>query len=691
MVDNSDINFKSTGSVSGQGFVNFDQRLNTAQKPDRLTNYANITASYLGMPESDESSATIMLADALGTAVSIAGHGSGTYSRDEESQLLSKNKLIQVKTSLKEGYRASSFSLPRGRSINYDSKWSEAQSAKNRATGASLIERYMYASRIDRNSTLSLDKNGSTLASDTSFEGAGHVGTLKRADVNAAYPSRAPAYESQEDYLGSFNVSTKFDEYGKNVESSRSASGVGYAASDKRIGTSQRSYESGTGNYKAEDRIQTQTNYLAKDINASYGPKKYNYTPDVKVHLSQKWSEGMWSRSGSLPVKGSSSSEPASFIGEEFSQADYLKKNTTAKGLNEMDTEAEFSGRAQFRSQYVKSGNQTKNELSLYDEYVGKYKINRKLTLSGVARFDEPHLSISKVGSLDPAGGSFINYVITLVNDGNRALGPVYVLDLFPPGTEYVYSSLRPTELASNSAQWTLVHLGIGSSSTIELKLNATEDLDNLVNRVQARGGYNDEWVSAENYSALQLNWLSCCPPQLRTSKTGYVDANDSMLVHYRIVLKNRESYVMAATVTDDLPDGMMFINSTVQPSDYRSGHVKWNIIDIKPGEVKVIDYLVRALQDGVFVNQAHIETTTVNGSDYAFADVSCQVQIGSGFNSGTDSSWQPPACFGLNCTQQDFGEDWMPCYTCGAVEPQPLDTSCTSCVPAVGSDSDIP
>jgi large repetitive protein len=356
-----------------------------------------------------------------------------------------------------------------------------------------------------------------------------------------------------------------------------------------------------------------------------------------------------------------------------------------------MDIEADFSGRAQFKSQYVKSGNQTKDELSLYDEYVGKYKINHNLTLSGVARFDEPHLSISKVGSLDPAGGSFINYVITAVNDGNRALGPVYVLDLFPPGTEYVYSTLRPSDLASNSVQWTLLHLGIGSSSTIELKLNATEDLDNLVNRVQARGGYNDEWVSAENYSALQLNWLSCCPPQLRTSKTGYVDANDSMLVHYRIVLKNRESYVMAATINDDLPGGMMFINSTVQPSDYRSGRVKWNIIDIKPAEVKVIDYLVRALQDGVFVNQAHIETTTVNGSDYAFADVSCQVQIGSGFNSGTASNWQPPACFGLNCTQQEFGEDWMPCYTCGAAEPQPLDTSCTSCVPAVGSDSDIP
>ena len=132
---------------------------------------------------------------------------------------------------------------------------------------------------------------------------------------------------------------------------------------------------------------------------------------------------------------------------------------------------------------------------------------------------------------------------------------------------------------------------------------------------MQARGGYNDEWVSAENYSALQLNWLSCCPPQLRASKTGYVDANYSMLVHYRIALKNRESYIMAATINDDLPGGMMFINSTVQPSDYSTDHARWNIIDLKPGKVKVIDYLARALQNGVFVNQAHIDTASVDGS----------------------------------------------------------------------------
>lgn len=65
--NHSDIRFKFSESVSGQGYVYFDQRLDTAQKPNSLTNYANITASYLGVPEFDSSTATVRLADALGT------------------------------------------------------------------------------------------------------------------------------------------------------------------------------------------------------------------------------------------------------------------------------------------------------------------------------------------------------------------------------------------------------------------------------------------------------------------------------------------------------------------------------------------------------------------------------------------------------------------------------------------------
>jgi uncharacterized repeat protein (TIGR01451 family) len=310
-----------------------------------------------------------------------------------------------------------------------------------------------------------------------------------------------------------------------------------------------------------------------------------------------------------------------------------------------------------------------------------------------VARFDQPHLTVTKVGKAEPASGTFVDYVVTVVNDGNRALGPVYVLDFFPPGAAYVSSSLRPAKLAETSAQWTLINLGIGESTQIDLKLNMTENMDSVVNRVQAKGGYDDKWVSAENYSAIQLNWLSCCPPQLLVAQEAHVDANDSMLVHYTILLKNRENSTMVATITDQLPGGMMYQNSSVEPFDHRSDKVTWNLIDLEPGKIRIIDYWVRAMQSGTFVNTAHVEAQCLIGADLISADAICSVNIGGDVHLGSNSNWQPPSCFGLNCTEQAFGDDWASCYTCGAAEPQPLTSACASCSISTqtGGFDDIP
>jgi uncharacterized repeat protein (TIGR01451 family) len=687
----SEMSYKSSGSVSGEGFVNIRQNLDTAQKPDHLINHVEIY-NFINNEKLDlhSDSATIQLTDALGTAVKLKGHGSGIYQREDQTQLIEENRSIQVKTSLDESYNPVSFALPQGRSIKYISKWFEAQTGKNRITGATLSEVYMYANRIKRENTINLDENGSTLASETSFEGAGHVDVVKKDCDN---PKAAPTYESHENYLGSFKVNTNVDEYGVNVVSNRSVSGSGMADSDKRIKKSQRSYESGTGAYQVEDRMETQTNYMAKDINVSYAPVSYAYTPDFRVSLSKKWEEGMWSKSGALSPKGSQSTQPASFIGEEFSGADYLKKNATAKGLNEMDTEADFSGKGQFK--VVKDSNSNdSDEVNLYDLYIGKYKISRKTTLTGVARYDQPHITISKEGMVEPAGGRFVDYTITVVNDGNQALEPIYVLDLFPPGTEFVSSSLRPTQLASNYSKWTLTNLGIGSSSRIDLKLKMIEGTGSLINQVQAQGGYNNTWVGAENYSILRKGWLSCSLPQLLAAKEAYMDPKDPMLVHYRIFLKNQLKDAMAATVTDQLPVEMEFINSTVVPAYHGPDKIVWNIIDLKPEENITIDYLVKSLQRGTFVNQAHIDASYLHGTESISADVTASVDIGTGAYSSSISGWKPPSCFGLNCSQQGFADEWMLCSSCGGSEPQPiggspLASSCPAC--ASSEDRDIP
>ncbi|VVB72691.1 Uncharacterised protein [uncultured archaeon] len=702
----STINYYSSGKVSGQGYVNFDQRLDTAQEPKRLTNYANITANVAedaSITESDSSFASLILSESYGTALSIIGHGSGTYSREEASLLRSRNKTIQARTGLNEKYHSTSFYLPAGRFISYSSKWSEAQSAKNRITGATMSERYMYADRIDRNSSILMDKNGSVLNSQTVFEGAGHVGLQKWPRENrtayygqdaAIHDRSAPIYESQEDYLGSFNVTTYFDEYGKNVEMSRSVAGLGYAASDKRIGKSQGSTESGTGSYRAEDRVQTVTNYLAKDINVSYGPMRYNYTPNTGGQLSLEWREGMWSRSGvyypgnpKTPV----TTQPDSFIGEKFASASYLNKSTVSSRPGLMKTVAEFSGKAEFKTEKNTSSYSSLPEIALWEEYSGKYSLMRNIEIGGIARFNEPHLSVSKVGRMEPAGGTLIDYVITIRNDGNRVLGPVYVLDLFPSETEYVFSSMRPTNLDADSARWTLLSLGIGAAVTIELRLNMTGNPGSLINRVQVNGGNNNEWVSAENYSALEFNWLSCCPPQIWADMTARADPRDVTLVHYRIILKNREKYAMVARVSDRIPADLMFQNSSTEPTNYNPGLVAWNIIELQPGEVRNINFSVKALRAGVFINQAHIEASLLDGSGEASADVATSIAIGNSVQDFRASTWQPPACFGLNCTEQNYGTEWIPCGACADTDSEPSQESCPSCVSSGEGGDDIP
>jgi uncharacterized repeat protein (TIGR01451 family) len=247
--------------------------------------------------------------------------------------------------------------------------------------------------------------------------------------------------------------------------------------------------------------------------------------------------------------------------------------------------------------------------------------------------------------------------------------------------------------LDANSAKWTLLSLGIGASSTIGLKLNMTENVDGLINRVQADGSYNGQFVIAENYSALEFNWLGCCPPQIWADMTAHADPRDDTLVHYSITLKNRGKYAMVATIADQLPAELMFQNSSVTPSSHIPGQVVWNIIDLKPGEIRTIDYLAKATQNGVFINQAHIETHALDGTGEASANVAVRIDIGDTAGGFSASTWQPPACFGLNCTQPyyGYGDEWIPCAACGIAETETRTDSCTSCVPPGDGEYDLP
>jgi len=277
------------------------------------------------------------------------------------------------------------------------------------------------------------------------------LGVVKLSSPNAT-PQGTPAFEASESYYGSFKIDEKVDDCGYSIASERSVSGTGYVAVNKKVGDLQRTHEAGTGSYESEERIDTYTSYIAKSVSLSAEPEPFG-AAGISANLSLPWREGVASRK-----------EGESYIGEEYSGLTRLDKTTIVRGLGEMETEANFSGRARYRTIFYgaspagldnTSTNESENASTNssaksrlvptidFDEiYEGDYSIARRILISGASRYDRPHLNVTKGlegieeetlpwGSDEPhlpgetKTRKIAAYAIGIENDGNRALGPI--------------------------------------------------------------------------------------------------------------------------------------------------------------------------------------------------------------------------------------------------------------------------
>lgn len=659
-----DINYDMAQRVQGEGFVNVHNDYDTSIGPESVKNCAYAKADFV---ETISSCAHTNIKNP-GTELMRREFGSGTYESEELSAVRTENKSIKSTTSLSATHSPTTFSLPKGRSIEYGSKWTEKSKVRNEATGSTMTEEYTSASRIEKERTLDLNENGSTMRSDVEFEGVGHIGVLKKQNPDD-HPEVKPLFESSEDYVGSFKIQQYADEYGTSVASNKSTTGYGYVAVDKRVRNSQRTYESGTGFYKSEEFIETPTSYMAKNLSLTHAPTSFVYSPNFQANQSIKWSEGMWSKSSDL-VSGAniangespyrsvpssclanSSARPGTLISERYSYLDSLQKETVAYGLNEMKTEVSFSGQADYR--VIHRGENDTDIVDNEERYVGSYDIKRHVHLSGVSKYDRPHLTVIKEGTtrtewLNGTDATLAEYSIRITNDGDRALAPIQVRDIFPPGTQYVRSTIRPAKLEPAFADWTLAHLGIGDTIVIGLTLNVTEIAQgNLVNRVDVCGSYSGGSVCSGNYSVQEFSWLACCPPTVHLSKKAWLDESDPTIVHYRIVVANRADDSVAVTVTDQLPASMTLLDASIEPNTNAGSQIIWALTDIPAGKSRSIDYTARASRDGGFTNIVHIDAVAINGDSSDTAEAAAYIEInatGAAPRTFMYGGWEPPA-----------------------------------------------
>ena len=612
----------------------------------------------------------------IGTKLETREHGSGNYVTDETTRMVTKNRSIVSQKSVSAVYHPTDFQLPNNKGLNFSSKWTEEVRGKNSVTGATMHEAYRYANSLDRNSYIKMDENGSEMNVESSFDGMGSIGFVKKSSPEDG-PKVKPVFESQESYSGKFQLNESFEEYGANVATEKFASGEGFVAADKRVRDSQKTSESGTGAYKSEEKIDTFTNYISKDIELVHKPASFSYSQSGQGNQDLKWSEGMSSKSGVLrggdivadkdstggkvaegctPNNGTA---PATLISEKYSSLEYLKKDAVALGLNEMKSNATFEGVADYRAKVASSD--APHEVDNEERYVGEFGVSRHVLLTGVSRYDQPHVAVTKEGELKSEWYNRVNttvaeYAITVTNDGNRALDPVYVRDLFPPGTQYISSSVKPSTLTPGDANWTILHLGIGNTLTITLKLNVTEYApSNILNRVEVGGLAGDTFVSAANYSYLEPGWLNCCSPSVAVKKSAQLDTQDPSMVHYTIMVKNNANSIMAARLTDHLPGDMSFLGASLIPESYDANYINWVLPELDPNEILTIEYNVHAARNGGYTNNVHLDASAVDGVGSDTADASAYVYVkGTGVEPKTAryDGWQPPD-WNLNTSEE--------------------------------------
>jgi len=497
---------------------------------------------------------------------------------------------------------------------------------RNSATGTAMKESYLYGDSLDREAVIGVDGNGTEMDVVSQFDGMASLGVYKKSSPNAT-PQDIPAFEASEDYSGSFKISERVDDYGSSVASDRSVSGTGFVAVNKKVGDEQRTHESGTGSYQSEEVINTYTNYIAKSVSLLHQPTSFAVSNDLSANLSLKWNEGVYSKKAG-----------DSYIGEEYSAIDRLDKTTVALGLNEMETEAEFSGQARYRVV-------SEDDIDMDEQYLGDYTLQRNVQLYEASAYRQPHLNVAKAGRLFYGDErNLAHYIITLENDGDRTLEPVQVRDLFPPNAAFINSTYRPT-LTSGGANWSLTHISPGDVFTIGLWLDVTNFRgDELVNRVEACGGNGDEWICAANFTAVEINWLSCCSADaVSVAKTGVVDEIVPNHVWYSLKIQNFGEDTKVATVTDRLPGGMRLLDSSPTFATYENDVVTWNLIDLGPGEKMTIVYEVEAFWSGRFVNLVEVDARSVDGSSVHPVYAKSVVEVEKFEGERPRPGWQPP------------------------------------------------
>ncbi|MFH8259209.1 DUF7507 domain-containing protein [Streptomyces roseolus] len=270
--------------------------------------------------------------------------------------------------------------------------------------------------------------------------------------------------------------------------------------------------------------------------------------------------------------------------------------------------------------------------------------------LDGVFFGTAPHVELTKTAI--PAGplevGDVVTYRVTARNEGGGGAEALVLTDHVPDGTTYVPGSLRVVDgpnagpktdkkgddQAHYDAESGMVvfHLGEGATGSRPGSLPNTGALpggttvEYRVTIDRASGGRqisNTATASYENrlgdtpepLTSTSNEEVTEVKPAADLSVTKAADATTvtvGQTVTYRVTVRNAgPNQATGITVTDQLPDGLVFLSADGSPGAYDPASGRWTLDELADGATAALVLRAKATRTGSLTN-----TATVTGDD---------------------------------------------------------------------------
>ncbi|GAA3896688.1 hypothetical protein GCM10022244_03570 [Streptomyces gulbargensis] len=270
--------------------------------------------------------------------------------------------------------------------------------------------------------------------------------------------------------------------------------------------------------------------------------------------------------------------------------------------------------------------------------------------LDGVFFGTAPHVELTKAAI--PAGplevGDVITYRITARNEGGGGAEALVLTDRIPEGTTYVPGSLRIVDgpnagpktdrkgddQASYDAgtDQVVFHLGDGATgsqpgslpntgvlpggTTVEYRVTIDRASGGKQLRNTATATYENRLGDTpEPLTATSGEAVTEVRPAADLAVTKAADATTvtvGQTVTYRVTVRNDgPNGATGVTVTDRLPEGLVFLSATDSPGTYDPADGRWTLDELAEGGSATLVLRAKATRAGSFTN-----TATVTGDD---------------------------------------------------------------------------